>query len=381
MAIVYTTALSESKWLLSENNNILEFYDDSITRTPSYCEIDITGIETIRLYPHPDGSFWFNCKDYISSLLNNYEDDLDFSTINPLDIDTFVYDWSRIYLNVDFDITITFTNAETETDTVTPFFLLSAQQLKDYKKGRTIVNNTNTILSPVGLNASTRFYLKYWDGYPFDFGYVRDFNAATSPQTITNNTNAITSPNIALTTEVSRIVFYNGETTTTLEDYLPLVTGYNELEFNNDIFIDLWKFEATCGVYLKWLNEFGCYNYWLFNEQHESTLSSKSRGVINNDFKNIADTVSTFKSLGRNIGEQMSISVDFLTADDINVLKGIVTSPKVYLFTGERFTDNTFNDWIEVDLSNKEIAIRDFKNNVPEINLTLNLPNYYTINL
>ena len=77
----------------------------------------------------------------------------------------------------------------------------------------------------------------------------------------------------------------------------------------------------------------------------------------------------------------MSISVDFLTADDINVLKGIVTSPKVYLFTGERFTDNTFNDWIEVDLSNKEIAIRDFKNNVPEINLTLNLPNYYTINL
>lgn len=382
MAITYTTSFSESSWNFSENNNIIEFSSDSV-KTPVYCDIDITGLNTIRIYPIPNRTFYFNFKEYLSTLFNSYDDDLDPSTINIADIDTFIFDWSRTYFNDDIDIVINFDDETTDSDTITPFVILGHEQLKPYKYGETVTGLSQFILSPLKQSTANRFYLKYWEGYPFDIGLTSNIPTPDTTQTITNNTNALTSPDISLPYDVNRIFISDGDSSVTLEDYLPLTLGYNELQLQEDnngsMFIDLWKHDADCGVYIKWLNQYGGYNYWLFNEQHENNLGHRSKGIINNNFSNIYDSVSPFKSLGRTVEESIVVRAEHLNSDDINILKGIVQSHKIYLFIGERFTQNTFNDWIEIELSNGNMLLRDFKGNTPDVTLTFKLPDHYTI--
>lgn len=380
MAITYTQTISESIWNLTENNQILQFTSDSL-ETPLYCDFEITDGFSARIYPNTSGVFWINLKEYISSLVNDYADDLDFTSIDELDIDTFVYDWSKVFLNEDIDITITFDDDSTETDTITPFFILGKEDVIPYKLGKTIQSLSQTILSPLKKNTANTFYLRYFEGYPFDFALTRNIPSADTTQTITNNTNAITSPDIELPYDVNRVVICNGDTSVTLEDYLPLTNGYNNLEFQNSMFIELWKEETTCGVYVKWLNQYGGYNYWLFNEQHQEVLNHASKGIINNDFTSLDNTTSPFKSLGRNSESEMVVRSEHLNQNDIDLLSGITQSPKVYLFTGVIYSAADDNDWVEVNVKNSNILLRDFKGNIPDVELTLELPKNYSISL
>lgn len=384
MAVVFNKTLDFTKWVLSENNIILDFCDDT-QRTAAICQVTYNGGLIQTLYPHPDGSFYTNLKEYLNVTVNDFDDDLNTTNLNVTNIDSFVYDWSKIYDSKELKLTITFTNEETEEVTITPYLILGVEQIINYKKGGTINGLSNYITSPLKLDTANRFYLKYWDGYPFDFGLTRNIPDSRLTQSITNNTNGITSPLISTPYDVNRIFLSNGDTTQTLEDFLPLVDGYNELELQEDnvgnIFIDLWKLPSDCGVYVKWLNEYGSYNYWLFNKEYQEQIRTSSLGNINNDFNNIGDTVSFTKSLGKRTESSLSVVTEHLTANDINVLKGIGSSPKVYLFTGERFTKNTFNDWLEVEVSNGSSVIKDFKNKIPEVAITLELPTNYNISL
>lgn len=383
MAITYTQNPSEATWNFSENNAVFEFSSDS-AQEPLYCDIDINGLDTIRIYPLPDGYFWCDLKNYLSSLLNDYDDDLDLSSIDALDIDTFIFDWSQSFWSDGIDFTITFDDDSTDSETITIYMILAKEDLIDYKKGRTVRNLSQFIMSPLKRDTANRFYMKYWEGYPFDFGLTRNVPVTDTVQTITNNTNAITSDPISFPYNGHRVFISDGDTDITLEDYLPLADGYNELELEEDsssIFLELWKHQADCGVYIKWLNQYGGYNYWLFNDEHIEQLGTKSKGFVNNDFSNIDETVSPMRSLGREVENEITVRAEHLISDDIDVLRGIVESPKIYLFTGTRYTSNTFNDWVEVNIKNTTMPLRDFKGNVPDVELTFELPNPITINL
>lgn len=378
MAITFTTPLPNDKWLLSENNRIVEFSSDYAEPT-AFCDITIPTLTTIRIYPLPDGSFWFNFKNYISSLLRDYQDDLDIS-VTPLDIDTFVKNWDKVYYTGEIDFNITFSDGFEESIQVTPYVLLGAEKPYDYKKGRTVESNDDVILSPLKLNTNNRYYLKYWDGYPFDIGYTLDRGVTSDTQAILNLTNGIASPNIDFNQTVNRLVFSDGDTTQSLELYLPLVDGYNELKFVNP-FIDLHKEPAGCGVYLKWLNQYGGYSYWLFNEFYQIDKRVRSLGTINNDFYNIEDTISQSKQLGKDSANTWTIFSDDLKPNDMNIAKGILTSPKVYLFTGVRFAQNNFNDWLEVNVNTSTATIKQPREDKGELKVNIELPNDYNIKL
>ena len=265
--------------------------------------------------------------------------------------------------------------------------LLGGEDLYDYKRGITIEGKDNFILSPLKEGTTNRVVLNYWNGYPFDFGFVLK-EVDSGDVAIKNYTNSITSTNINTTNKANRLFLSNGDTTQTLEDFLPLTLGYNDLELFEDnesnkfiSFIDLWKKESDCGVYLKWLNQYGSYNYWLFNKAYAHNESSQSLGLINNDFNNLKDTISQSKSLGKNTSSSLDLLSDNLNSNDINMLKGVLSSAKVYLFMGERFTANTFNQWLEVQIPNSNQTLRDFKNNTPEVRISIDLPNGYNIKL
>jgi len=381
MALVFTKDISETQWLTSENNRIIEFSDDDGSREPLFCDIDITGIETIRIFPLPDQSFWFNFKDYFSSLLSSYTDDIDYSGLDDTDIQTYILDHSHVVWNNDIDITVTFDDDATESVTRTPFVTLAVEQEEKFRQGETIASSDEFILSPFKLGTSNRYHLRYWNGYPFDFCYSRGISTNTTTQNITNNTNAVSTPDFDLLNDCHRIVISDGDTTQTLEDFVSFTDGHNELELTTSLFIDLWKMDSDCGVYLKWLNNYGGWSYWLFNEQHERSNRSRNKGVLNSDNYNLGGTNSPYRSLGVDMEDKLRAVAEGLTHDDINVLKGIIRSPKIYWFLGDRFTTNDADKWIEVTIDNTSIVERDFRNNVPNVDIALNLPKLHTISL
>ena len=380
MAITFTIPIPEDKWLFSEENRIVEFNTNSGVQ-PVYCDITIGVNAQVRIYPLPDGSFWVNLRDFISPLLRNYVDDIDISTIDPSDIDTFVFNWDRIFLHSSIDFTLQLIDDTQETASFVPFIVLGAEQLYNYKKGFTIENLDATILSPVKRDTANRFYLKYWEGYPFDFCITRNISGVDASQTITNNTNGITSPAISTPYDVNRLFISDGDTSVTLEDYLPLVEGYNELVTDAGNYIDLTKVVSQCGVYLKWLNQYGGYNYWLFNNQNKIDKRIRNLGEINNDFSNKETTVSQSKQLGKQSFDTFTVKADFLKIDDMDLLKGLLTSPKVYLFTGTQFSRNSFNDWLEINIVNTNATIKNAREPNNELTITFEMPNEYNITL
>ena len=103
--------------------------------------------------------------------------------------------------------------------------MLGSEQPYAYKRGQTIESNSNVILSPLKLDTSNKYNMRYWDGYPFDIGYTLEKGTTSQTQTINNITNGITSPDILFSNQVNRIVISDGDTTQSLELYLPLVVG------------------------------------------------------------------------------------------------------------------------------------------------------------
>jgi hypothetical protein len=380
MAITFTTPIPTDKWLFSEENRIVEFNTDSGVQ-PVYCDINIGVDAQVRIYPLPNGSFWVNLKDFISPLLRNYADDVDPTTIDPLDIDTFVFNWDRIFLHSSIDFTLRLIDNTQETSSFVPFILLGAEQLYNYKKGFTIENLDAAILSPIKRDTANRFYLKYWEGYPFDFCITRNISGIDSSQTITNNTNGITSPAIATPYDVNRLFISDGDSNVTLEDYLPLVQGYNELVTDSGNYIEVTKIDSQCGIYLKWLNQYGEYNYWLFNNQNKVDKRIRNLGEINNDFFNKENTISQSQQLGKQSFDSFTVKADYLKSDDMDLLKGILTSSKVYLFTGTQFTRNSFNDWLEINIVNTNATTKNAREPNNELTVTFEMPNEYNITL
>lgn len=376
MAIIFQTPIETDKWLFTDNNNILEYSDDVNTREPLYSDILIPDVSPIRVFPRPDGTFYWNALDYVSTLLNDYVDDLDLTQVTQATVNTFIQDWAKAYLEADITITTVFDNGSQEVNNIIGTFILGAENVYDYYRGLSLRDKDLTVLSPAMNSELNTHLIKYWKGYPLDIGYTKSMggNNLTS---ITNTRNAQVA-NFLSPNDVNRLVISDGNVID-FEAYLPFLNGFNKLELKADVNILLEKIDS-CGTYFKWMNRYGTFNYWLFCNT-QGSLRGRTLGTINNDFNNVKDTQSQSRSLGKRVEEQLIASYDNLSLEDIRVLEGIIESPKVYLYTGEKGSTANFDKWIEVQVANKNIVSNNFKSRVPNGNLTFALPNRYNIKL
>jgi hypothetical protein len=383
VAINYLKDVSETNFLFSHNNNVIEFSSD-ITDPIRDCIITV-GTSIVTLYPRPDGSFYYNFKEVVSSLINtnNYTDDLN------TDVSvSYVYTWdSRVYLDLDVTISINFTNDTSDQDTKDLKFILSAVNLRDYNNRFPVVSNLIDpfVLLPKITVANNTYYAKYFDGYPFDLTLFNGIDDNTDID-ITNLTNAVSFTFTKnLTDKFVRLVFSDGRTTSTIEDVLPLVSGLNKLELisldgDDNSFIHLEKDQGCSGVYLKWLNDSGGYSYWLFNN-NASRRGYKEKGYLNNDFNNLEDTTSQQISLGLESKDTLAVYDRNLNENQKNLIATILDSPKVYLFTGTPFAQNNFNDWMEIKNKTRRYDLKQVKRDLFNISLSFELPNNYNIYL
>lgn len=362
MAIVFEKQLNTDNLLFSYNNNNVTFKSNSIL-TVSKATVSFNGL-VFTLFPDPANKFYFNFKYSISTLLNGTNN---FSDQTNLDIVTLIanafktrvlndggtfesfdcliaqlYDLGvnplidyTDYIFNDFNVTykIFFTNDTSETQLVNYNFLSAYVNTQDYKKlypQYPFQVAGQYILKPIS-------YFKYWLGYPFDITYYNglridiDFKIKTVTQTFTN------------TSRINRIVLSNGKSLIELED------GYNDINVD-DIAIYIEQISDACNRhYLKWLNSFGGWNYWLFNKGND-TLTTKDLATIFNDYEDVVDTISPYVAIGKTSENNITVRQDNITPQEFLILNDILESPKVYLFTGLQNEVVQANDWLEVTI-------------------------------
>lgn len=151
-------------------------------------------------------------------------------------------------------------------------------------------------------------------------------------------------------------------TATTLERI-----NVNSLDTNSSEEIDL------CGVYVKWLNLYGGYSYWLFDEPFTEITKAKSLKTIKTNWTNRIDAISSDESLGFIKTKEKQI-VSKIPSRYIKEIESLFTSKEVYLYISDRFS--TSHKWLKVNTKSslKYKNTREFT----KIKLSLMLPNQYT---
>lgn len=375
MAIVFLKELDNARINLAYNNNVVKFYTDSAV-APIKATISI-GFNSVTLYPDPNGNFNYNFKDLISTLLNvdNFADDLE------VDLDTsFVYDWTdKISLNEDVITTINLADETSETDTRKITWLSAFVQLRDWKNTylpSDILKGAQIILQKTNRVDNFLYRLNYWQGYPFDLTIWNSTNEEINIENITYNVV------IETTDKIDRLVFSDGRLTPSLEEDLNIQDGLNNLVFSylgGTFNLALNKITNYCenGIYIKWINSFGGWNYWLFSKGQEQ-LKTKELGVLNNDFNNLEDTLSPLVSLGKTSESLIKVREQRIKEYDKIILSDLLDSAKVYLFTGTPYARNYANDWMEVNLASGSFVVENPRSDLYTLNLTIELPTNIT---
>lgn len=376
MAVVFEKDISTNDLLLAYVNNVVVFYSDSATPV---LKAEITFMTFTKvLFPGPDGKFYFNFIDWITALINsdNFADDLNLDIVDS----GYLYDWSeKIYRNDDCYFTIFYSNNTNEQALRNLKWLSGLVQLEDFKRKYPInVGASNLfLLSPFRKANTTSTYVKYWRGLPFDLAiYVPD---TSQPINVKNKTNLL-QYNFENPFTITRLAFSDGNDDTTIEDVLSLSEGFNELEFANGdkkYYALVEKMHQDCGHYLKWINEFGGWNYWLFYDGGRAR-SAKDMGELENNFYNVPETISPIVQIGRTSADTLTVATDQLTPAEVLLIEGIFDSPKVYLFTGEKYAKNSFNDWLEVSLKSTGFKPDLPKNDFNRFEFQIDLPQRYT---
>lgn len=379
--IIFNTDISETKLLMAYNNQVIIFYSDSAL-VPLNCQITGLGINA-TLYPKPDGLFRFNFKEYIMAAINtkNFADDLQPELI-PLDSDSFTYDVSNgVYLSGNVLIRINFLDASFESTTKTLQFLAGVEQIESYRKNEIIIADADyVVLSKLKSNTSNTTYLKYFAGYPFEFSFF-----TTKPLDSFSISNTTTSTDYQFTGKgkITSLFLSDGSTDVSIEDFISLAQGTNILRIKNDEgfqtpIIELEKQESSCGIYLKFLNNYGRWNYWLFSKHHNRNRRTQYFDEIDNDFNNLESTISPTIQIGKASQDSIKCIAERIYEHEKELLESIIDSPKILMFTGERFSRTSPNDWIEVKLRTSDFMITEPKTKQFNFLIDIQLPNRNT---
>lgn len=378
MAIIFTTDISEDKLLMAYNNNVVRFSSDS-DMTPLHCDIVGLGMN-VKIYPTPDNSFYFNLKDYVSSYVNtNRFQDTVTSELSDTP-ESFTYDASNgSFKSGAVLFQINFIDETNETVVKNLMFLAGAIQLEDFKRFENPMDQNYIILSPTRNQTSNDCFLKYWEGFPFEFSFFTKF--PNDAFVLKNNTNGL-EQQFPAKSNVTAMFISDGRTDISVEDFVALVDGYNNLNFfhngeNQNLNVFLEKLDSDCGIYVKWMNSKGRFNYWLLSE-NKRDRTSKYNPELENDFDNLDSTMSPIIQTGKESSDLLRGYVKKLSDWEKEVFIGIFDSPKVYYFTGERFSRSTHLDWIEVSVKNTSANVSDKNKRLYSYTIDLQLPQRYT---
>lgn len=128
---------------------------------------------------------------------------------------------------------------------------------------------------------------------------------------------------------------------------------------------------------LKYLDPNGEYRFYPFNKFYEIKDNPKSIGLTNKFLTNILTDQSSGQNIGYKNDRTMALTADVTNAELV-YLAHIYTSPRVYLYIGQNNSDGAAA-WLEVTVTGGDKTVRRRKANGGQIDITITLPEHYTI--
>lgn len=120
--------------------------------------------------------------------------------------------------------------------------------------------------------------------------------------------------------------------------------------------------------YVRWVNQQGGYNYWMFRRQTESETTNEYETIIVKR-SNIADGQRTIFA---NVAHTVATSADLLTEDEFNILKGIAYSPRIQWY------NETMGDWVTITISEDATTTKRMWSGFYSVSYTFALPQIQT---
>ena len=127
-------------------------------------------------------------------------------------------------------------------------------------------------------------------------------------------------------------------------------------------------------IILKYLDRNGMYRFYRFTKNYERTVDTDEIGSIEHTFTSLSTGQGYQKSIGNKSVDKIKARAEKVPVEDLNILKDLYTSPRVYFHLGEAGTDNLSN-WVLVKVKGDGIAKlpkRNFVNVEIEIELPAN---------
>lgn len=330
MANFINDTINENQLQTAFNNFVLRFQASSSTSI----EAIINGLSTdpIIIYPF-DNKFYFNAKAYLKALFdNNFQDTIVIMT-NISNINSFYFIDETIMKQVFIEIEIRRTGPSQ--------FL---------EKNVRVIRGVNNIRRNLAIEENNPPYTQvlqpnivYWQGYPLDIT-IHNYNNEffNFSQTLFN----ITRYNIV------RLIISSGNNQIPLSS--PIQEGVNDYMVNSGqatATIKTITNASECGIYIKWINEYGTYSYYLFNDKYIEDLVSSQDEVVNNNFENFSQTISKELVLSRNSRNRLTCIAKKTGEYERDLLYSLGTSPKIWLYTKEKNQSSTNQDWYEIQLN------------------------------
>lgn len=378
LPINFYKSLNALEILFAYNNNIVEFESSNNTGLNSVkCEITIAS-NLYEIYPDPDNVFRFNFREAFQRILNqNHFADDKLLNVDVLESSIIIEDDENSFSEASIIYKIYLENGTFESETKTLKFIKGVENIKNISDRIMVIGATDFhLLTPFEKVSDRVVNLTYWEGFPFDIGYYIDTN-----QTLIASISGGNFGTFDFKKFTGRFSISDG--TDTIENFLTLSEGVNTITFNDagTMKLNLKKVSGGCGKYLKWINKYGKWNYWLFNNRDEGQLETRDGKSLFNDFDDLDSNVSPFLETGKASKETIVLHSSNISSDEMFYLKYLFESPKVYLFTGIENEKMSNDSFIEVKLKGQKTIINKYKGSSFNIKCVIELPARNTMTL
>ena len=87
-------------------------------------------------------------------------------------------------------------------------------------------------------------------------------------------------------------------------------------------------------VYLRWTNQYGGVDYYLFQKTQDIETQTKERGTYEKYVEDFETATEKVKSIGKDLSETITLGAEMLDLNDYNGCVGIASSELVEMYVG-----------------------------------------------
>lgn len=329
---------------------------------------------SFNITPSPLNQFYFNFKTAVKKLINkaSFTDDCQYPAVGS------IWNDNEAYLSAIVNYKVNFEDATNETATFTYQFVKGVNQITE----KAFFANRG-VAFPLHKPIDNVSYVALFKGYPFDISLFGEDISITidqflsEAQFLAHDLPALEvdpeAVNFSNDIGVQRLIFSNGSTL-----WSKIFDKYHNIRYGN--YEVRMRVEDKCGVYFKWHNEYGGWDYWLFEKNYHVDMKDKQLGEIVRDFDNLPDSKSFVESTGKSVEDSMKLYANGVYDYEIERVLGIARSPKVYMYFGEKDEQNNDDNWVEVQVSasNPDYKANTFRKTIA---IKVTVPSNYTLTL